>query len=834
MNPRPDIAYHQARILIVDDEHLNRQLLEVMLTPEAFVLVTAASGEEALAIVAQQPPDLILLDVMMPGMDGYQVAGRIKGNVATRSIPIIMITALDDRDARMLGLTAGAEDFLTKPVDRAELCVRVRNLLRLKAHGDYYDKYSQLLEGEVVWRTADLVERTKVAAVLTEQAALLDLAQDAIVVRDMHGRIVFWSHGAEMLYGWLSQEALGRDKQELLKTEFSEPREHVEATLLRQGQWEGEATHDKRDGTRVSVAIRLALQCDADGTPIRVLAINNDITRRKQIESERLLLTERLSLATAVAKVGVWEWDLAGNMLTWDATMFDIYGFPPVVPMPYERWSAALHPEDLAAVESSMRRAIEEKSQGSAEFRIIRTDGAVRNLSRIERVVLDERGNVSRVIGVSMDVTERKEAETELRTAKDAAEAANRAKSEFLANMSHEIRTPMNGVIGMTNLILETELTSKQQEYLGMVKSSADALLTIINDILDFSRIESGKFELDPMDFNARDAIGDTANTVALGARQKGLELIVDVDAAVPHMVRGDPGRLRQILINLLGNAIKFTNHGEVVLRVTMEAATPKDVVLHFSIRDTGVGIPLDRQKSIFEAFTQADSSMTRMYGGTGLGLTISSQIVDLMGGRIWVESEVGRGSTFQFTASFALVTPTTAAPVAETVDPRRSAERDSPALATRRSLREEGRQPGRILLVENNSINQLVARRLLETRGHTVLVANNGREALTMLDDAASIGFGCVLMDIKMPEMNGFECTAAIRDIERTTGAHIPIVAITAYAGLDEEARCLSAGMDAYLSKPIQPTKFFEIVDHLLAGSIPSVSHAPLSPDAA
>ena len=573
--------------------------------------------------------------------------------------------------------------------------------------------------------------------------------------------------------------------------------------------------------------------------------LQNEVSERKRTEAqlraafeEKLSLTERLSLATAVAKVGVWEWDLASNTLTWDATMFDIYGFPPVVPMPYERWSAAVHPEDLPAVESHSQSAIDEKGQDSAEYRIILPDGSIRNVSKIERVVLDERGKVSRVIGVSMDITERKQAEAKLQTAKDAAEAASGAKSEFLANMSHEIRTPMNGIIGMTHLILQTELTSKQQEYIGMVKSSADALLTVINDILDVSKIEAGKFELDPIDFNPRVAIGDSANTVALGARQKGLELIVDVDVAVPRMLRGDPGRLRQILVNLLGNAIKFTKRGEVVLRVTMEAATPQDVVLHVSIRDTGVGIPLDRQKHVFEPFTQADSSMTRAYGGTGLGLTISAQIVELMGGRIWVESEVGRGSTFHFTASFAVVkTPAAAAP--DAVDLRdlhglaRSVEQDQPALVTRHSLR-EALKTGRILVVENNSINQLVGRRLLEGRGYTVVVANNGREALAILDEAAFVGFGCVLMDLQMPEMDGFECTAMIRDKERMTWSRLPIIAMTAYATQEHETRCLAAGMDGYLSKPFKPAEFFDLVERHLGVSTVPVSRAALSPDEA
>ena len=286
MKPLPDVTDHPARILIVDDELHNRRLLEVMLGPEGFHLLTAASGEEALAMVAQEHPDLILLDIMMPGMDGYRVVCEIKGDPATRNIPVIIVSALDDRLARMRGLSAGAEDFLTKPVDRVELFMRVRNLLRLKAYGDYFDKYSQTLEGEVAERTAELVERARdleeQAAVLTEQAGLLDLAQDAIIVRDMDNEIRFWNCGAEVMYGWSSEEALGKNLGALLKTEFSEPADSLDAKILQRGQWGGELIHHKRDGTRIVVSSRWALQRDVAGAPFRILTINNAINGRRQ------------------------------------------------------------------------------------------------------------------------------------------------------------------------------------------------------------------------------------------------------------------------------------------------------------------------------------------------------------------------------------------------------------------------------------------------------------------------------------------------------------------------------------------------------------------------
>ena len=370
-----------------------------------------------------------------------------------------------------------------------------------------------------------------------------------------------------------------------------------------------------------------------------------------------------------------------------------------------------------------------------------------------------------------------------------------------------------------------------------MVKASADSLLTIINDILDFSKIEAGKLDLESVEFNLRDALEQSGKMFAYPATQKGLELICNLAPDVPEIVRGDPTRLRQVVVNLLGNALKFTNRGEVALEVECFSRQAETVVLHFAVRDTGIGIPRDKQPLIFEAFAQGDGSTTRKFGGTGLGLTISSRLVRLMGGRIWVESDPGRGSTFHFTACLGVSQGTlpaqaesqtgrrgSAAPVTgenaadrrlREIKGRKAQDLGSQGLVTAHSLRE--RRGGlRILLAEDNLVNQRLALRLLEKRGHSLTIANNGREALESLEKDA---FDVVLMDVQMPVMDGFEATAAIREKERGTGKHQPIIAMTAHAMNGDRERCLAAGMDGYVSKPIQPQELFEAIETLTTG---------------
>jgi len=590
-----------------------------------------------------------------------------------------------------------------------------------------------------------------------------------------------------------------------------------------------------------------------------------------------------------------------------------------------------------------------ELGQLSADFNHMLAEIERRDAELVNAHNTLEQRVADRTKDLELEIGERQQAERSLLEAKDAAEAANRAKSEFLANMSHEIRTPLNGVMGMTDLALETELNGEQREYLETVKVSADSLLTVINDILDFSKIEAGRIDLEAIDFNLRDRLEATLKTLALRADEKGLELLCEIGPEVPEVVNGDCSRLCQVVVNLVGNAIKFTSEGEVALHVQTDAQDGSHCILHFTVSDTGIGIPPEKQKIVFEPFTQADTSTTRRYGGTGLGLTISTRLVGVMGGKIWLDSEVARGTQFHFTArvgiadvkaievgsvappeflrglkvlivddnptnrrilegmlrrwemkstsviggeealaelsmargtgqpyaliltdmhmplmdGFSLVERIRERPELSTatimmltsaghrgdaarcqelgvaaylLKPIRQSElREAVArvlgakeqkgaipLVTRYSLQDARDPLGclRVLLAEDNPVNQLLATRLLEKRGHRVVVAANGREALAALENES---YDLVLMDIQMPEIDGIEATRAIREKERTNGNHQPVIALTAHAMKGDQERCLNAGMDGYLSKPIRPQELDEILDKYVARRIES-----------
>ena len=644
---------------------------------------------------------------------------------------------------------------------------------------------------------------------------------------------------------------------------------------------------------------------------------------------------ERFQLIADATNDVIWDHNLLTNSTWRNKNYSKLVGRPEGMPLDdSECWTDRLHPEDVARITGSFWKVVKdgESSNWSCEYQLRRDDGSYVDVLDRGYVICDATGQPVRVVGAMMDITERKRAEAELLSAKEAAEAASRAKSEFLANMSHEIRTPMNGIIGMTELALDTELSTEQREYMEAVSQSGTALLAVINDILDFSKIEARKLDLDLVEFDLRKVVEEALRTVAMAAHKKGLELACDIDSDSPAALVGDPGRLRQVILNLVNNAIKFTEAGEVVIQVRCIEKKGKQARLEFAVRDTGIGIPSEKHALIFEAFSQVDSSTTRKYGGTGLGLAISVTLIEMMGGQMQLESAPGKGSRFYFTATFELGSETSAIsePAIELKDRRvlivddnatnrrilvemltrwqmqpqgaangvaamsmlqeaRAAARpfhlvltdgnmpgmdgfdlairiqNDPGLAQTSILmltsdRQQGdgqrcrelgiaaylvkpvRQaelrdaivrtlmpkpawnniPGaaeasetnrslRILLAEDNVINQKLASRTLENRGHSVTIAHNGREVLAAL---AAQRFDVVLMDVQMPEIDGFEATAELRKREFASGGHTPIVAMTAHAMKGDRERCINAGMDEYICKPVKPAELFAAIE--------------------
>ena len=810
----------------------------------------------------------------------------------------------------------------------------------------------------------DITERKRAEAeMIASEAKFRELFDDAPVAYhelDREGRITRINRTELTLLGYTAEEVVGRPIWDLIVEKVSQ--EVVKRKLTGVVSLQSyERTFIRKDGTLLPVMVDDRLIRDTAGDIAGLRTTLHDYTERKRIEEELKTNEARMSEAQQIAHLGSWELDPFTEKVKWSDELWRIYGLEPQeFTFTFEEYLAMVHPEDHDFLRNTVVDSLKTKESFSYDFRIIRPDGIERVLRANRRGIYNEHGQLVKIRGTDQDITEQRRIEDDLAQARDAALESTRLKSEFLANMSHEIRTPMNGLIGMTGMLLDTELTAEQRDFTETINSSADSLMTVINDILDFSKIEAGMLHFEKLDFDLLPAVEGPTELLAERAQAKSIEIASLIESDVPVALRGDAGRLRQVITNLIGNAVKFTEAGEILVHVTKEGNTDTHATLRFSITDNGIGISEEAQRKLFQAFVQADGSTTRKYGGTGLGLAISKQLVELMGGEIGVESTAGVGSTFWFTARFEkqaageVIIPRVHANLAEmrvlVVDDhetnrriaghqlaslgmwsasvpggeealttlRRAADagtpyalaildmqmpgmdgmtlaheiKSDPAISGTRLLMltslgqrddcetlrragiarcltkpvkqaqlfdsiaiimadetefpqaftpaanvglteertalpdqplyEQGRKQVCILLVEDNVVNQKVALNQLHKLGYTADAVVNGLEALDALDTTP---YPVVLMDVQMPLMDGYEATAEIRRREAGSPRRTTVIAMTAHAMQGEREKCMAAGMDDYLSKPV---KVHELAEVLERWSAPTVQAPP------
>lgn len=954
------MADSPVRVLLIDDDRSTsarrRELFEKHF-PQQFVFDWAGSFDDGLVALRQAEHDVGVVSHPLGGRSGIEF---IKAAISEGCQAGLIVNARQEsRDDDVAAMDSGAADFLAKPVD---------DVVSLEHSIRYALRRQRLLEACEIER--DLLR------------ALMENLSESIYFKDENSRFLRVSKSKARRSGLRDPaEAVGKTDFDFFRPEDARSAYEDEQEIMRTEQpiVGKEEMHVWPDGRTSWVSTSKLPLRDKKGNVIGTFGISHDITEQKQALQALRASEYRTRMIVETALDAFVAMDRDGVIINWNAQAAVTFGWSHHEALGRTLKDVIIPPRFHAAHVAGLERYLltrQAKILGQRlelialhrdghEFPVEITISALRldqhkSESSQESVIASQTAQSALVqdnvifAAFIHDITNRRAAEAALREAKEAAEAANRAKSDFLANMSHEIRTPMNAIIGMTELVLDTTLTDAQRDYLLTVRESGDSLLRVINDILDFSKIEAGKFDLIPDVFSLREMLGDTMKSLAVRAHREHLELAFHVATDVPDTLVGDAGRLRQVIVNLVGNAIKFTHEGEVVLDVSradgteMEATPPgatfmPSSLLHFYVRDTGIGIAPEKRSLIFDAFEQADTSTTRRYGGTGLGLAISQRLATLMGGRIWVDSEVGIGSTFHFTARFVVppvplepeaarsvvmhgtrvlivddnatnrlileemlsnwgLEPVCAATAKQALEQLASAARDErpfsivlsdlhmpetdgfmlakairnqPELARTMilMLTSGDRQgdlakchelgisaylfkpikqselfnslvatlgvsgvedhatpspttpldelpPLRILLAEDSFANQKLAVGLLTKWGHRVTVANNGAEAVrAWTDPPEGRPFDVVLMDVQMPEMDGFEATAAIRERERSRGRHTPIIAMTAHAMKGDRERCLAGGMDGYIAKPIRQQEVIAVLRQSLAG---------------
>lgn len=643
-----------------------------------------------------------------------------------------------------------------------------------------------------------------------------------------NGRIL-WANKAELqMLDYEPQDYVGHHLTEfhIDPAAMSEILRHMRAgEPLR----EFEAQLRCRDGSVKEVLIDSSIQ-SRGGELISTRLFTRDITEQRRNENEQRELYSRYETLITRSSAGIFETDSKGRCMFVNQKWCELSGLPMQQALGVG-WKRAIHPEDRDRELEILQRNMNQGLDSQVEWRFLTPDGRIIWVHGSVVPLKQDHDVITGFLGTVTDISALKKAEAVICEARNQAEAANRIKSEFLANMSHEMRTPLNGIIGMTELALDIAEKSEQIECLQTVKESADSLLTIINELLDFAKVESGKIILDRVLFNLGDWMRDSLKPLIFRCRQKGLDFRCYIDSNIPKQLVGDPEWLRHILVNLVSNAVKFTDKGYVRVSAhlqpaTIESAEDQESVLsspvpsphssitvvgmpcirlHFAVEDSGIGIPTHKHEAIFAPFEQADKSITRRYGGTGLGLSIARQLAGIMQGRVWLESRLNKGSTFHFTCVLHLPGATTLAPRIET-KPQLIEKSPESFAAPPRQLR--------VLVVEDNVVNQQLIVRLLHKRGHRTEIAGDGVEALEKIGDSAP--FDVVLMDMQMPRLGGLEATTQIRRNERGTNRHIPVVALTASVLKGDKERCIAAGMDAYLTKPVNREELFQTLESL------------------
>lgn len=648
---------------------------------------------------------------------------------------------------------------------------------------------------------------------------------DAIVLTDQSGKIIGWNPAAEQMFGYTEAEAMGKPVTLL---HGADPPADIAPQLLdrlqREGRWNIEFRFKRKDGTEGICETVIAPLLDERGQRVAVLRVHRDVTQRKRAEEQiRLLQSVVAQASDAVIITDVETIDEPGPTILYVNDAFcritgysasEVLGRSP-------RFLQG--PKTDPAARLAIRRAMSQWQPICVELINYRKDGTPFWAELNIAPVTHSSGFVTHWVAIQRDITERKRAEEQLLIAKEAAEAANRSKSDFLASVSHEIRTPMNGILGLTQLLLQAPLDATSREYVSLIKNSAMTLRSLIDDILDFSKVEAGQLRVDARPFSLRQCVRDAVEPLFTGADKQNLKTLCVIWPDVPDQLVGDSDRLRQVLINLVGNAIKFTERGYVQVECRQESVTAETVRLHFTVQDTGIGIAADQLTAIFRPFEQATPTTTRRYGGTGLGLAICERLVRLMGGEIGVQSRLGEGSLFWF--SLVLQRVAVASPVAQSA----STLTVNPGGSTHNAERTGSRFTGQVLIVEDNPVNQLVLSRLLNCFGLQPQIASHGVEALKLVEQQR---YDLILMDIQMPDMDGYQVTARIRQLEQQGGiARQPIVAITAYARSEDREACLQAGMDDYLSKPIEQDRLTAVLLHWLSPQTSAVDPESSAP---